>query len=66
LNQEEQERFGDEAQKTTALKFTQRFLSKDLKCERQEMCVREWEVFFKLEMGFGSCSFVGERGKRCG
>jgi hypothetical protein len=21
------------------------------------MCEREWEVFFKLEMEFGSCSF---------
>jgi hypothetical protein len=27
----------------------------------QEMCEREWEVFFKLEMEFGSCSCVGER-----
>jgi hypothetical protein len=26
------------------------------------MCEREWEVFFKLEMEFGSCSCVwGER-----
>jgi hypothetical protein len=25
------------------------------------MCEREWEVFFKLEMGFGSCSPMGER-----
>jgi hypothetical protein len=25
----------------------------------QEMCEREWEVFFKLEMGFGSCTSVG-------
>jgi hypothetical protein len=26
------------------------------------MCEREWEVFFKLEMGLGSCSCVwGER-----
>jgi hypothetical protein len=23
------------------------------------MCEREWEVFFKLEMYFGSCSSVG-------
>jgi hypothetical protein len=23
------------------------------------MCEREWEVFFKLEMEFGSCSCVG-------
>ena len=23
------------------------------------MCVREWEVFFKLEMEFGSCSYMG-------
>jgi hypothetical protein len=23
------------------------------------MCEREWEVFFKLEMGFGSCTSVG-------
>jgi hypothetical protein len=30
-----------------------------LKWERQEMCEREWEVFFKLEMEFGSCSSVG-------
>ena len=48
--------------KTAALKLTQRFLSKDLKWERQEMCEREWEVFFKLEMEFGSCSSLwGER-----
>jgi hypothetical protein len=26
------------------------------------MCEREWEVFFKLEMGFGSCSAMEERG----
>ena len=45
--------------KTAALKLTQRFLSKDLKWERQELCEREWEVFFKLEMEFGSCSSVG-------
>jgi hypothetical protein len=39
-----------------------RFLSKDLKWERQEMCEREWEMFFKLEMEFGSCSSLwGER-----
>jgi hypothetical protein len=29
-----------------------------LKWERQEMCVREWEVFLKLEKEFGSCSYV--------
>ena len=23
------------------------------------MCVREWEVFLKLEMEFGACSSVG-------
>jgi hypothetical protein len=45
--------------KNVALKLTQRFLSKDLKWERQEMCEREWEVFFKLEMEFGSCSPMG-------
>jgi hypothetical protein len=27
------------------------------------MCEREWEVFLKLEMEFGSCSFFGERGR---
>jgi hypothetical protein len=33
-----------------------------LNWERQEMCEREWQVFFKLEMEFGSCSSVwGER-----
>jgi hypothetical protein len=32
---------------------------KDLKWERQETCEREWKVFFKLEMEFGSCSYVG-------
>jgi hypothetical protein len=37
LNQEEQEGFGDEAQKTAALNLTQRLLSKNLKWERQEM-----------------------------
>jgi hypothetical protein len=48
--------------KTATLKLSQRFLSKDLKWERQEMCEREWEVFFKLEMEFRSCSYVwGER-----
>jgi hypothetical protein len=45
--------------KNTALKLTQRFLSKDLKWERDEMCEREWEVFLKLEMEFWSCSCVG-------
>jgi hypothetical protein len=24
------------------------------------MCEREWEVFFKLEMEFGSCSSMGK------
>jgi hypothetical protein len=38
--------------------LTYRFLSKDLKWERQEMCQREWEVFLKLEMEFKSCSTV--------
>jgi hypothetical protein len=48
--------------KTVALKLTQRFLSKDLKWERQEMCVREREVFLGLEMEFKSCSLLwGER-----
>jgi hypothetical protein len=23
------------------------------------VCVREWEVFLKLEMKFGACSYVG-------
>jgi hypothetical protein len=27
------------------------------------MCEREWEVFFKLEMEFGSCSSSRERGR---
>ena len=45
--------------KTAALKLTQRFLSKDLKWERQEVCEREWEVFLKLPMEFGSCSCMG-------
>jgi hypothetical protein len=27
------------------------------------MCEREWEVFIKLEMGFGSCTSMGERGR---
>jgi hypothetical protein len=26
--------------------------------EARDVCEREWEVFFKLEMEFGSCSFV--------
>ena len=48
--------------KTAALKLTQRFLSKDLKWERQEMCEREREVFLGLEMEFKSCSLLwGER-----
>jgi hypothetical protein len=62
LNQEEQERFGDEAQKIAALKLTQRFLSKDLKWERQEVCEREWEVFLRLGMVSKLCSSVEERG----
>jgi hypothetical protein len=40
-NQEEQEEFGDEAQKLQLFNLTQRFLSKDLKWKRQEVCVRE-------------------------
>jgi hypothetical protein len=31
--------------------------------EARDVCVREREVFFKLEMEFGSCSCVGERGR---
>jgi hypothetical protein len=31
--------------KTAVLKLTQRFLSKYLKWERQEMCEREWRCF---------------------
>jgi hypothetical protein len=31
--------------------LTQRFLSKDLKWERQEVCEREWEVFLRLGNG---------------
>jgi hypothetical protein len=27
--------------------------------EERDVCEREWEVFFKLEMEFGSCSCVG-------
>jgi hypothetical protein len=44
--------------KTATLKLTQRFLSKDLKWERQEACEREWEVFLRLEMEFCACSTV--------
>jgi hypothetical protein len=47
----------------TLFNLTQRFLSKDLKWERQEVCEREWEVFLRLEMEFGACSCVGERGR---
>jgi hypothetical protein len=61
MNQEEQKGFGDEAQKSQLLNLTQRFLSKDLKWERQEVCEREWEMFLRLEMEFGACSYVGER-----
>jgi hypothetical protein len=63
LNQEEQEGFGDEAQKQQLFNLTQRFLSKDLKWERQEVCEREWEVFLRLEMEVQSCSCVEERGR---
>jgi hypothetical protein len=63
LNQEEQEGFGDEAQKQQLFNLTQRFLSKDLKWERQEVCEREWEVFLSLEMEVQSCSCVEERGR---
>jgi hypothetical protein len=62
-NQEEQEGFGDEAQKSQLFNLTQRFLSKDLKWERQDVCEREWEVFLRLGMEFESCSYVGERGR---
>jgi hypothetical protein len=58
-NQEEQEGFRDKAQKSQLFNLTQRFLSKDLKWERKEVCVREWEVFLRLEMEFGECSCVG-------
>jgi hypothetical protein len=34
-----------------------------LKWERQEVCKREWEMFLRLEMEFGACSCVGERGR---
>jgi hypothetical protein len=27
------------------------------------VCVREWEVFLRLEMEFGACSCGGERGR---
>jgi hypothetical protein len=43
--------------------LTQRFLSKDLKWERQEVCDREWGVFLRLEMEFKACSCVEERGR---
>ena len=43
--------------------LTQRFLSKDFKWERQEVCEREWEVFLMLGMEFESCSCAGERGR---
>jgi hypothetical protein len=49
--------------KTAALKLTQRFLSKDLKWERQEVCEIEWEVFLRLEMESKSCFTIGERGR---
>jgi hypothetical protein len=62
-NQEEQEGFGDEAQKPQLFNLTQRFLSKDLKWDRQEVCERELEVFLRLEMESKSCSPVGERGR---
>lgn len=45
--------------KTAALKLTQRFLSKDLKWERQEVCEREWEVFLRLGMKFCACCSMG-------
>jgi hypothetical protein len=41
--------------------LTQRFLSKDLKWERQEACETEWGVFLTLEMEFKMCSCVEER-----
>jgi hypothetical protein len=47
--------------KTAALNLTQRFLSKDLKWERQDVCEREGGAFLRLEMEFGACSYVGER-----
>jgi hypothetical protein len=47
-------------QKTAALKLTQKFLSKDLKWERQEVCEREWEVFLRLGMESKLCSSVGK------
>jgi hypothetical protein len=43
--------------------LTQRFLSKDLKWERQEVCEREWGVFLRLEMEFKGCSYVKGRGR---
>jgi hypothetical protein len=27
------------------------------------VCEREWEMFLRLEMEFGACSTVGERGR---
>jgi hypothetical protein len=39
--------------------LTQKFLSKDLKWERKQVCEREWEVFLMLGMEFESCSTVG-------
>jgi hypothetical protein len=62
-NQEQQEGFRDEAQKSQLFNLTQRFLSKDLKWERQEVREREREVFLRLGMKFESCSAVGERGR---
>jgi hypothetical protein len=31
--------------------------------EARDMCVREWEVFLRLEMEFTVCSSVEERGR---
>jgi hypothetical protein len=43
-NQDEQDRFEDEAQRPTTLNPTQKLLSKDLKWERHEMCERVGSV----------------------
>jgi hypothetical protein len=53
------EGFRDKTQKQYLFNLNQRYLSKDLKWERQEVCVREWQVFLRLEMEFGACSTLG-------
>ena len=60
--EEEQERFRDEAQNRSSQAHSKISLQRFEMGEARDVCVREREVFLGLEMEFKSCSLLwGER-----